>query len=267
MNRSRFTRFTEVLGLAILFCGPGLSAHTAPADPGWPRNYSNGTADLVVYQPQVDKWSDFKTLTGRCAFALTPSRGRDPVFGTFRFAADTLVDANQRVVLMRNIRAVDMRFQEAPGATSAQWSELTRQLLPSDALVVSLDRVLAFVQAGEIPRKEARVLTDPPPIFVSTEPAALVILDGDPVMLDVENTRLRRVVNTNWDLYQDRRTNAYYLRVHKAWLRASDLQGAFAPASDVPAPETACLRPDPSSGPRWGGFPQEITTGRWWLVA
>ena len=57
-------------------------------------------------------------------------------------------------------------------------------------MVLALDRVLAFVHAGEVPRKEARVLTEPPPIFGSTQPAVLVILDGDPVMLEVENTGL-----------------------------------------------------------------------------
>jgi hypothetical protein len=87
----------------------------------------------------------------------------------------------------------------------------------------------------EAPRAEARVLTEPPPIFVSTQPAVLVIIDGEPVMLDIERTSLRRVLNTNWDLYQDRRTSRFYLRLNKSWLTAPDLRGVFAPAGEVPA--------------------------------
>jgi hypothetical protein len=231
MNRHRSHLVTATAGLIFLV---ELHAQNAPRDPGWPRYYSNGSADLVVYQPQVDAWTEFKALTGRCAFALTPVRGRDAVYGTFRFAADTLVDTEQRVVLLRNVRASDMRFPSAAGGTSVQWSELTRRLMPSNALVVSLDRVLAFVRAGEVPRKDSRVLTEPPPIFVSTQPAVLVIVDGDPVMLDVEKTGLRRLLNTNWEFFQDSRTSLYYLRANKSWLTATDLKGRFSLAAAVP---------------------------------
>src|SRR5678816_948521 len=124
------------LFVAVLVCGSTLFAQTT--DPGWPRHYSNGAADLVVYQPQVDKWSDFKLLTGRCAFALTPVRGREPVYGTFRFEGNTLVDADKKLVLMRNVRALDMRFQSVPRGTSDDLARLMQQLLPSEALVLSL---------------------------------------------------------------------------------------------------------------------------------
>jgi hypothetical protein len=243
----RSSRVVETLRLAVLLCWIGLQAHATPADPGWPRYYSNSATDLVLYQPQVDAWRDFKMLTGRCAFALTPVRGRDPLYGTFRFEGHTLVDTVQKLVLLRDLRAFDMRFPSAPGGTSAEWSELTRHLLPSDAVVLSLDRVVAFVHAGEVPRKEAHVRNEPPPIFVTTQPAVLVILDGDPVMLDVDNTSLRRILNTNWDLFQDRRTNLYYLRHHQSWLMATDLHGTFTPSPELP-PDLALLTLDGGKG-------------------
>jgi hypothetical protein len=259
MNHHRWSFLTVTSGLMFLVCS--VHAQNKPGDPGWPRYYSNGNADLVVYQPQVDAWNAFKSLTGRCAFALTPVRGRDAVYGTFRFATETLVDTDHRVVLLRNVRADDMRFPSAPGGTSAQLSELTRQLLPSDALVVSLDRVLAFVRAGEVPRKESRVLTEPPPIFVSTQPAVLVIIDGDPVMLDVEKTALRRVLNTNWDLFQDRRTSVYYLRANKTWLSAPTLAGQFSLAQVVPQ-DIANLPLGDKEGPGSATTPRVIVVNR-----
>src|SRR5262249_38678143 len=105
------------------------------------------------------------------------------------------------------------------------------QLLPSDALIVSLDRLLAFVHAGEVQRTEARVLTDPPPILVSTQRAVLVILDGEPVMMDDEKTGRRRVLNTNWELYQDNHANLYSLHYKGTCLTAADLHGIFPPAT------------------------------------
>lgn len=237
MNSLRLTCF------ALLVCSAGLIAQAPPADPGWPRYYTDGSSELVVYQPQVDSWNGFKFLTGRCAFALKPVKGRDPVYGTLRFDASTLVDADQKLVLLRDIRVLDIRFPSALAANSAQWTHLTRKLLPSKAVVLSLDRVLAFVRASEVPRKEARVLTDPPPIFVSTQPAVLVIIDGEPALLDIKNTSLRRIINTNWDLFQDRNTNRFYLRDNKSWLVSTDLHATFTPVVQLP-PDFARLPPE-----------------------
>jgi hypothetical protein len=224
--------------LTILLAGASfLFSQTPPpaaADPGWPRYHTNGTSDLVVYQPQVDSWNDFKVLNGRCAFALTPVRGKEPSYGTFRFTADTLVDADQKMVLLRNVKAFDMRFPSAPGGASNKLSDLTRQLLPTDAMVIALDRVLAFVRAGDLPSRQANVLTDPPPIYVSQSPAVLVIIDGEPVLVDQKNPDRQKVVNTNWDLYRDRRNNSYFLRVQSNWLKAADLRTPFNPATDIP---------------------------------
>lgn len=220
--------------MAVLAAACGLFAQTDAGDPGWPRTFSDGTAELVVHQPQVDKWTDFKVLKGRCAFALITTQGRDPVFGTFRFDGETLVDVDRRVVLLRKVRKYDIRFPSAPGGMSEEWSALATRVMPSDAVVLSLDRVLAFVRAAEVPREEAKVLTDPPPIYASTEPAVLVILDGPPVFMDVESASLRRVVNTNWSFYQERRSKAFFLRHGDTWLKSPELQGPYALASEIP---------------------------------
>ena len=61
-------------------------------------------------------------------------------------------------------------------------------------------------------------------------------------MLDIANTSLRRVLNTNWDLYQDRGTKLYYLRHHKSWLAAADLQRKVRAGRRTPARHCAPAR-------------------------
>lgn len=231
MKTIRFLNLSVLLALA----STRLIAQNTLSDQGWPRTYSNGTSQLIVYQPQIDEWADFKTLRGRCAFALSPATGKDPVYGTLRFEGETLVDASQKVVLLRNIQATDLRFPSASDATAQNLTKLASSLLPTDALVLSLDRVLAFVRASEVPKQEARVLTNPPPIYVSTQPAILVIIDGEPTLVDVEKTNLQRVVNTNFELMQDRASKRFYLRHGDSWLTAASLSGAFTPATTLPA--------------------------------
>ncbi|MFN7934097.1 MAG: hypothetical protein U0R19_12275 [Bryobacteraceae bacterium] len=228
-----------------------------PTDPGWPRSYTDGSANLVVYNPQVDGWKDFKTLHGRCAFALTPAPGREPLYGTFHFQSDTLVDADQKIVLLRNIRVSDMRF---PSGSSVESSELTRKMLPTSAMVVSLDRIIAYVKASEAPKREARVLSEPPPIHVSYDLAILVIIDGEPVLLDIEGTSLQKVVNTNWDLYRDKSTNRYFLRHNDAWLAAAERNGPYTVAMQLPTDLARFSAPTTSAQSRIAATPRVIVT-------
>src|SRR5438552_1695630 len=62
---------------------------TLPSDPGWPRQYTDGLAKLVLHQPQVDSWTNFQKMTGRFALELTPAKGAQPVYGTMSVRTDT----------------------------------------------------------------------------------------------------------------------------------------------------------------------------------
>lgn len=224
-----------LLSLALLYWAALTGALASSSDPGWPRIYSDGQAEMVVYQPQIEEWTDFKQLKGRCAFALRAARSQEPVYGTFRFEGDTLTDADRKLVLIRNVRATDLRIPGWSETAAAEWRATARRLLPKDALVVALDRILAYVKANEVPHQEARVVSDPPPIFVSTQPAVLVIVDGEPVMTSIDGTSLSRVLNTNWELVQSRKSGKYYLRHEQKWLVASDLEANYDIAESVPA--------------------------------
>jgi hypothetical protein len=67
-------------------CGFAAGAATAPEsselnllDPGWPREVTRNGMRLVLYQPQVDEWKNFRELRARFAFTLTPKDGKPVV--------------------------------------------------------------------------------------------------------------------------------------------------------------------------------------------
>jgi len=62
------------------------------------RRRPNG-AVLLYYQPQIDEWKDYKELTGRMAFSLTPSGGK-AVLGVADVQAATLVDKDSHTVFL-----------------------------------------------------------------------------------------------------------------------------------------------------------------------
>ena len=238
-SRSRFIRTVLVAVAAsdILLAQSGTqrAKATLPADQGWPRQYTNGTAQLVISQPQVDTWTGFEKLTARLAAALKRGKGTPEIWGVLSVESDTAVDMESRTVALMNFRLTNVNYPAAKGDAEAKELEaLTIKLLPKYPTTVALDRILAYMGDKPVSARPSAVKLEPPPILVSQQPAALVIIDGDPVTMDIENTTLQKIVNTNWDIFHDKKTSRYYLRDGKSWLSAKGLGETWSPVTKLP---------------------------------
>ena len=108
--------------------------------------------------------------------------------------------------------------------------------IPDDERVIALDRVLANLNKSQIvPKVVEGLKADPPKVFFSKTPAVIVNIDSEPIWSPIKDNDLKYAVNTNWDLFQHTPTNTYYLRNNDTWLKASDLNGKWAPAGTLPA--------------------------------
>src|SRR5271165_1192590 len=154
------------------------SAESKPLDPGWPREITRNGVRLVYYQPQVDEWKNLRELRARLAFVLTPKDGKSAV-GIEEVRGDTVTDLENRMVLITNIQIVAIRFPSLSGPEETKLQNLVKSTFPGKPITVSLDRLIASVQANQEKPKTVDVKTDPPQIFVSTEPAVLLIVQGD----------------------------------------------------------------------------------------
>lgn len=186
-------------------------------DNGWPREAENNGTKLVYYQPQVDDWNDYKEITARLAFSLTPKDGKE-VLGVASLKASTLVDKDNRNVFFRNIEVTDVRFPSLDEKAVPQMEKLFKETLPKGGDPVSVDRIMADLNQTKSPSKGIAAKNDAPTIFYSTNPAALVIVQGEPVFVPVEKTDIQYVVNTNWDLFFDKTAKDYYLLADNVWL-------------------------------------------------
>lgn len=212
---------------------PAAAKSTLPTDPGWPRKVAKDGAQLLYYQPQVDHWKDFKELTGQVAFSLTPRVGKE-VHGVASFHAFTEVDKVARTVVLHDIEATSIRFPSLDATTTGPMEELFRTLLPTGGEPISLDRLLADLEHDKHPAKTVSVKNDPPPIFFSTGPALLLVVDGKPVLSPIENTDLEFVVNTNWDLFFEKSRGNYYLLAGNVWQTAKDPAGPWQATQSLP---------------------------------
>jgi hypothetical protein len=207
---------------------------TLIADRGWPREAESNGTKLVYYQPQVDDWKDFKELTARVAFSLTPKDGKQ-VLGVASLKAETLVDKDNRSAFIKNIQVTDIRFPALDEKKVPEMEKLFKETLPQSGDPISVDRILADLSHTKSPPKGIAAKNDPPAIFYSTNPSILLIVQGEPVLVPVEKSDIQYVVNTNWDLFFDKTTKDYYLLVENIWLTSKNIAGKWTKTTKLPS--------------------------------
>jgi hypothetical protein len=236
--------FTLTLTLAwgaTLPCGMAANQGKVPAttqprqvDPGWPREITRNGLRLVYYQPQVDEWKNLRELRARFAFVLTPDNGK-PVVGVEEVQGSTQTDLERRTVLIDHIEIIHIRFPSLSGTDETKMQNLLRATFPGKPITVSLDRLIAGVQASQEKAKTVAIKTDPPPIFISTEPAILLTVQGVPVLAPIKGLQLKFVVNSNWDLFLAPAESRYYLLAGETWLTTESLSGSWTVPGKLPS--------------------------------
>ncbi len=242
---ARVTTFALILALATA----GFPVRAAADDPGWPRERDQDGAHLILYQPQVDDWKQFKQITARMAISLTPKGGK-PQVGIVTLQMDTDADMDSRTVLLSKPTITETTFPGADPATAKKLDQLVRTFLKPDAtMTISVDRLVASVDqqasASAVPVKN-----DPPAIFASFGPAILLYIDGDPVLAPVENgADMQVVINANWPLFLDNASHQYYLFTGQRWVSSSELKSGWKEPASLPAKMSRI--PD---DPQWAGL-------------
>jgi len=191
--------------LMLLAIGASALGQTTE-DQGWPRVFQKDGKELTVFQPQVDSWSDYKTLHFRCAIAVKTAASKTEKYGVLENEAETVVDQDSRVVaVMPKIR--ELRFPNTSDSVAASLRSVVDELLPPvQAMTLSLDRILAYLDPEKQRQQRAVDLNlDPPKIFYSGKPAVLVIFLGEPQLQPVskDEKTLLVALNTNWDVFYD----------------------------------------------------------------
>jgi hypothetical protein len=75
----------------------------------------------------------------------------------------------------------------------------------------------------------------PPRIVVSDSPTRLMLIDGPPVTVPIQATRLEFVVNTDWDVFHDVASGSWYILDGNYWLSGNMLSsGDWLSTTDLP---------------------------------
>jgi hypothetical protein len=208
----------------------------AAPDGGWPRQYDSSVGGRVVlYEPQVARWDNQKSMTIHAAVSYAPKGSKTPLLGTMIAEADTRVSVEERLVDFSALRITQTHFPNASKEELTGVVTAITDALPLAERVIGLDRVLAALDASTIrPKNVEGVKADPPAVFYSTRTAVLLNIDGDPIWSPIANNDLRFAVNTNWDLFEHS-PSWYYLRHEKIWLRSASVTGPWTAVATLPA--------------------------------
>ncbi len=236
LNLSRHRESTWISSIIVASSTWCCAADIPPSvpDQGWPREIFQNKFQITCYQPQIDQWQSYRFLQARLAVSLKPP-GEAPSLGVAEVTGETTTDDETRTVVVRNLRVVSAHFQAEKPEDATRLEALLTENSPKAPLTVSLDRLLAGVKLDKGAAAPVEVKMEPPPIFVSTTPAMILMVDGQPVLTPLEKTGLKFVVNTNWDLLFDESGAIYYLLSGDEWLSAKELAGPWSLAESVPA--------------------------------
>jgi hypothetical protein len=199
----------------------------------WPKEIQHPKGKVVIYQPQIDEWPDYKTVKARSAIAYLPKGSEQPILGIIEMQARTEVDFESRLVKLIRLQITNANFPSATKEKNAEALTELKAMLNSDNIrSIDLDRMLVSLERGGV--KSVELKNDPPKIFFSKKPAVLVIFDGKPILSPIKDSELKFVVNTNWDVFYLEKDKTYFLRNDKTWLKAENTNGPYSPADKVP---------------------------------
>jgi hypothetical protein len=233
MRRSELRKLIAISSFLVLFLLLFSPTSIWAQDPGWPRQITKPGGKLVLYQPQVDDWKDYKQVDARMAFTLTPAGGKSHV-GVLTVQMQSAVNMDTHTVYLSNPEVTSVSFPSLDPATTAQMNQLMKAFFnPSASMTISLDRLVASVKKTKTP-PVTDVNNDPPTIFISMRPAILLMVNGGPTTATIANSDVQFIVNANWPLFVEQGKATYYLFDGKGWLTSASLQGAWTPTTNLP---------------------------------
>ncbi|HUL43510.1 MAG TPA: hypothetical protein VLY03_04045 [Bacteroidota bacterium] len=214
----------NLLVASLLLAGPLFGSQ-------WPQEFTSGDSKITVYEPEYVSLADNVLVADAAVSVLAPGDAQ-PSFGEAR-----------------------MQFRVAQGAShmlTAQGIVVEKLKLPS-ASPAQVESYSADIQNGlmanrpDFPDDEVKNAissqddsdngygTSAPKVIVAKHPAVLVVIDGEPILTDVDGSTLKRVSNTPFFLVNDPGSRTYYLKGGDTWYAASDIKGEWKSISEPPA--------------------------------
>jgi hypothetical protein len=200
-----------------------LAPAVLPAE--WPRERVIDGEIARVFFPDFETWSAGE-LRGRAVVSLVGSDGKDTRLGVAAFRARTSTVEGGSAVRIEDVEVIATRVPKAP-SHGARIARALVDVLQGHEIDSTLIRGALEVSRIEVEHASVNVRDIPPRIVFNGEPSLLVSIDGDPVLRNVLDTDLSRVINTHALILYDRSDRTYYLYAARRWMSSHFLAGPW----------------------------------------
>jgi len=225
------TVILTILSLALLLARPALAAQDS-----WPKRFEHPKATVIMYQPQLEEMKGDK-LTAYTAVSVQKKEWKQPVFGAVWLAGRVDTNRDTRMATIDEVKITDAKFPEATPKQLEKLKTFLNEEFQDWSTTISLDRLLAALELVEKGHaQDAGLKNDPPKVIFKSQPAVLVLLDGDPKLLPIPDSKLMRVANTPFIMVYDPAAKTYYLKGGDTWLSASEVTGDWKDVEPLPEP-------------------------------
>jgi len=191
----------------------------------WPKEITTTGYRIVIYQPQPDSLTGNKLYT-RAAVSVSSNDER-PVFGAIWVMAVISSDRETRDISLVNAKVLNVRFpnqDSIPKTNIDQFKNLLENEIPKWQITTTMDELTATLKDNLAAVKEASNLkNDPPEIIFTKQPSVLVLFDGIPSFKPVDNSGIKRAVNTPFLVVQDPKDKMFYLYGGDYWFKTNDV--------------------------------------------
>lgn len=200
----------SILLLCFIFIGNQAYAQ-------WPKDIlaKDGT-NITLYQPQPESFVGDK-LSARAAVSVTPA-SKEPIFGAIWMDTRVATDRTTRIISMVDVKVTNVKFPQAVDSVSMKKFKtlLETEIIKWD-LQMSLDDLLATLELTDKEKDlNDNFKTEAPEIIISTQPALLVLIDGEPKLEKIEDSKLERIMNSPYFIVKDT-GGKYYLNADEKW--------------------------------------------------
>jgi hypothetical protein len=200
----------------------------------WPRDVIMGTDTVTVYQPQLETFEN-NIIGGRMAISIH-TKNDGLVFGAVQFKATVNTDLDERLVELEKMDIVQTSFPDVDEEKAAKFVSELELAIEGSTELMSLDRVLASLELVEKKGDlSAQFNNDPPEIYYRDIPTVLIMVDGDPILKDTDDSNIQYVINTPYFIVKDKKKNQHYIKGGDYWYTSKEITGNWENTENVPS--------------------------------
>jgi hypothetical protein len=223
----------KLITLLLIFAGGILYAQDEMTGFDWPREIEKKDYLITLYQPQLETLEG-NSLKGRMALSVKKGT-EDPVFGASWFTVMLDTDKSSRTAVLESIDITKIKFPDVDDDEKmSKLEEVIEEDIESVEITMSLERIVAGLEdpaaKGGI---QDNVSNEAPQIFFRSNPAVLVVIDGEPKLKKVDKSSLEYVVNTPFFIVK--KGKDYYIKGENHWYKNQEIaQSGWKTTSKVP---------------------------------